>query len=60
MKLKEWFSQDEKNKQAIYYSRNGRRYIYFRNKKISNFAKKLNIDQVVELDDGSGFGAWLY
>ena len=60
MKLKEWFEESKQNKQAIYDSRNGRRYIYHNGQRLSRFAKNLCIDQVVELDDKSGFGAWVY
>ena len=60
MKLVEWFNESEENKQAIYDGRNGRRYIYYRNQKLTKFAKNLFIEQVVELEDKSGFGAWLY
>lgn len=60
MTLKEWFSESEENKQAIYDSRNGRRYIYHRGQRLTKFAQNLCIEQVVELDNESGFGAWLY
>lgn len=60
MKLKEWFEESEANKQAIYDSRNGRRYIYHRGQKLSKFAKELEVEQVVALEDKSGYGAWLY
>lgn len=60
MTLKEWFNESEQNKQAIYYSRNGRRYIYHRGQKLSKKAMNLDINEVVELSDKSGYGAWLY
>lgn len=58
MTLKEWFKESEQNKQAIMDAKNGRRYIYYRNTK-SKIALNCWIEQVVELDDKSGFGAWL-
>ena len=60
MTLKEWFNESEQNKQAIYDARNGRRYIYYYGQKLSKKAMNLNISEVVELGDKSGFGAWLY
>ena len=60
MQLYEWFNESKQNKQAIYYGRNGHCYVYYNGQRLSNFAKKLYIEQVVELDDKSGFGAWLY
>lgn len=58
--LEAWFEESEANKQAIYDSRNGRRYIYHRGQKLSKFARDLQIEQVVELDDKTGYGAWLW
>ena len=62
MTLKEWFKEDTKNVQAIYDSmNNGRRYVYYREQKLTKFAQNLCVEQVVELSDGSGnLGAWLY
>lgn len=60
MTLKEWFTESEQNLQAIYDSRNGRRYIYHRGQRLTKFAQNLHIEQCVELDDKSGNGAWLY
>lgn len=61
MTLKEWFAESEKNVQAIYDARNGKRYVYKRGQKLTKFAQNLQVEQDVELDDGSGnYGAWLY
>lgn len=58
MTLKEWFNESNQNKQAIMYAKNGRKYIYYRNTK-SQLALNSWVEEVVELNDGSGFGAWL-
>ena len=63
MTLKEWFAESELNVQAIYDSRNGRRYAYYRGQKLSKFAQNLHVEQVVPLRNGKNFevfGAWLY
>lgn len=59
MTLKEWFNDSNENKQAVYDAKNGRRYVYYRNSK-SKLLNKLIVEEVVELNDGSGFGAWVY
>ena len=59
MTPKEWFQESEQNKQAIRYGRNGQKYIYHRNTK-SEIALNSDIEEVVELNDKSGYGAWLY
>ncbi len=58
--LEAWFEESKDNKQAIYDARNGQRYVYHNGQKLSKFAKDLQIEQVVELDDKSGYGAWLW
>ena len=58
--LKEWFDESEQNVQAIYDARNGQRYIYKRGQRLSKFAKKLFVEQVVQLEHSDLFGAWLY
>lgn len=58
MNLIEWFNENENNLQAVYDAKNGRRYIYKRNSKLSKFAKNLKVEQVVDVE--GGFGAWLY
>lgn len=58
MNLVEWFNESENNLQAIYDAKNGRRYVYTRNKKLSKFAQNLTIEQVVDIK--GGFGAWVY
>ena len=61
--LKEWFNESEQNVQAIYYARNGQRYVYKRGQKLTRFAQRLRIEQVVDLAKNHkfiGWGAWLY
>lgn len=60
MTLEQWFAKSEKNVQALYDSRNGHRYCYKRGQKLSKTAKKLIVEQEVDLIDGCGKGAWLY
>lgn len=58
MTLKEWFKESEQNKQAIMWGNNGKKYIYYRNTK-SKTALNSRVVEVVELNDKSGYGAWL-
>ena len=61
MTLKQWFAESEKNVQAIYDAKNGRRYVYTRNCRLTKFAANLQVEQVVELEWTDGlWGAWLY
>lgn len=60
MTLREWFAESETHYQAIYWSMNGRRYVYYRNTK-SKMLDKLFVDEEVELRGGleGKQGAWL-
>lgn len=61
MTLREWFAESDAHHQAIYYAKNGRRYVYYRDTK-SKLLDKLFVDQEVDLSgelEGKQ-GAWLY